>query len=351
MKAGDRVLVHAAAGGVGQAAVQLAKAAGATVYATASPHKWPVLRAQGVEHLFNSRTLDFADALEGGVDIVLNSLNKDFIPAGLRTLAPGGRFVELGKVGVWSTEQVAAEFPHVEYHNFDFSELPADEVTRINKEIMTDVAARIAAGGLDPVGTTGYTLDEVEEAFGVLSRGANVGKLVLGFDQPAPPAAIRDDRTYLVTGGLDGLGLLTARKLVALGARHIAVPGPGEAPELAGAHVTVLGPDLAGLERTPPVAGVVLADGDPEQAWRLHERFPAWTSSSRTPTSPPPSARPTGRSPRTPSTTSSAPARRPAPPRWPSPGARWASRSTRCTPSPRPRRCAPSPPWSAPAPA
>ncbi|MFC5289058.1 beta-ketoacyl synthase N-terminal-like domain-containing protein [Actinokineospora guangxiensis] len=274
MKAGDRVLIHAAAGGVGQAAVQLAKAVGATVHATASPHKWPVLRAQGVEHLHNSRTTDFADVLDGQIDIVLNSLNKEFIPAGLRTLAPGGRFVELGKVGVWSAERVAEEFGHVEYHNFDFSELPADEVVRINKDTMTEVAVRIAAGALDPVGTTGHSLDEVGEAFGVLSRGANIGKLVLVFDQPEPAPRIRDDRTYLVTGGLDGLGLLAARKLVDLGARYLAIPADGPAALEIGAQVTVLGPDLAGLERTPPVAGVVHAGGDAERAWQLHERFP-----------------------------------------------------------------------------
>ncbi|MGW5053514.1 type I polyketide synthase [Actinokineospora sp. NPDC004072] len=274
MKAGDRVLIHAAAGGVGQAAVQLAKAAGAQVYATASPHKWPVLAAQGVEHLMNSRTLDFADQIPGGVDIVLNSLNKEFIPAGLRTLAPGGRFIELGKVGVWSTAQVAAEFPHVEYHNFDFSELPADEVVRINKEIMTDVATRLADGGLDPVTTTAYSLDEVEEAFGVLSRGANVGKLVLVFDQrPTRPVAVRPDRTYVITGADTELGARTAEKLVALGARHLALVGPGPVAEL-DAEVSTHGPDLAGLAERPPVAGVVHAATDPDLAWTLHEAFP-----------------------------------------------------------------------------
>ncbi|UVS77563.1 type I polyketide synthase [Actinokineospora sp. UTMC 2448] len=258
MKAGDRVLIHAAAGGVGQAAVQLARAAGAEVYATASPHKWPVLAAQGVEHLMNSRTLDFADQIPGGVDIVLNSLNKEFIPAGLRTLADGGRFIELGKVGVWAPEQVAAEYPHVEYHNFDFSELPADEVTRINREIMTDVATRLARGDLDPVTTTAYTLDEVEEAFGVLSRGANVGKLVLAFDQPAPrPVAVRPDRTYVITGADTELGRLTEAKLTAMGATHLALVTNAD--------------DLAGLTGRPPVGGVVHAAEDPGLAWALHE--------------------------------------------------------------------------------
>ncbi|MFI9562358.1 type I polyketide synthase [Streptomyces rishiriensis] len=230
--AGDRVLVHAAAGGVGQAAVQLARLAGAEVYATASPRKWPLLRSQGVEHVMNSRTLDFADevlAATGGrgVDIVLNSLNKDHIPAGLRCLAEGGRFVELGKIGVWSPEEMTARRPDVEYHNFDLGELPADELDRLNHDILRTVADHIEAGRLTALPVVGYSLDEVEEAFGVLSRGANLGKVVLEFrderDLPAQPAPIDAGETYLVTGGLGALGLASARKLVRQGARRIAL--------------------------------------------------------------------------------------------------------------------------------
>ncbi|MFF1545129.1 SDR family NAD(P)-dependent oxidoreductase [Streptomyces sp. NPDC058291] len=232
VKAGDRVLIHAAAGGVGQAAVQLARLAGAEVYATASPRKWPLLRSQGVEHVMNSRTLDFADevlAATGGrgVDIVLNSLNKDYIPAGLRCLAEGGRFVELGKIGVWSPEEMSARRPDVGYHNFDLSELPADELDRLNHDILRTVADHIEAGRLTALPVVGYSLDEVEEAFGVLSRGANLGKVVLEFrderDLPARPVRIDAGETYLVTGGLGALGLASARKLVRQGARRIAL--------------------------------------------------------------------------------------------------------------------------------
>lgn len=232
IKKGDRILIHAAAGGVGQAAVQLARLAGAEVFATASPHKWPLLREQGVQHIMNSRTVEFADDIEretdgAGVDIILNSLNKEHIPAGLRSLAEHGRFIELGKVGVWTPEQVRVSRPDVSYHNFDLSELPEDEVVRLNKEILTIVADRITAGELDPITTTVYSLDEVDEAFGVLSRGANVGKLVISFvDQAAPEPReiiVKPDRTYLITGGLGAFGLVTADKLVSLGARHLAL--------------------------------------------------------------------------------------------------------------------------------
>ncbi|WP_233413959.1 type I polyketide synthase [Nucisporomicrobium flavum] len=230
MKRGDRVLIHAAAGGVGQAAVQLAKAAGAEVFATASPHKHALLREQGVAHVLNSRTLDFsAQVLEltggAGVDIVLNSLNKDYIDAGMRALGRGGRFVELGKIGVWSAERAAAERPDVAYHNFDLSEFPEEELRRINNEILREVVDGIDAGSLAALRTTEYTLDEIEEAFGVLSRGANVGKLVLSLEsEPAEaPVVIRPDRTYLITGGLGALGVLAGHKLAELGARHVAL--------------------------------------------------------------------------------------------------------------------------------
>ncbi|MET9428342.1 SDR family NAD(P)-dependent oxidoreductase [Streptomyces sp. NPDC003036] len=288
MKPGDRVLIHAAAGGVGQAAVRLARLAGAEVYATASPRKWPLLRAQGVEHVMNSRTLDFADevlAATGGrgVDIVLNSLNKDYIPAGLRCLAPGGRFVELGKIGVWTPEEMRAERPDVAYHNFDLGELPADALDRLNHAILREVAEHIEAGRLTALPTVGYALDEVEEAFGVLSRGANIGKIVIEFrdplDRPAQPVRLDAGETYLITGGLGALGRASARKLVQQGARHIALVSrravdPAETAELAawlgeGVEVTVHQGDIADAADVGRIVGA-LAAGDAPLGGVLH---------------------------------------------------------------------------------
>ena len=184
IKAGDRVLIHAAAGGVGQAAVALAKLAGAQIFATASSGKQRFLREQGIEHVLNSRTLDFADEIlertaGAGVDIVLNSLNNDYIPAGLDVLATNGRFVELGKIGIWSQDEVHAKRPDVRYYNFDLSELPEHDLQQINKQILETVIGLLENGSITPITTTSYSLDEIEEAFGVLSRGANIGKLVI----------------------------------------------------------------------------------------------------------------------------------------------------------------------------
>jgi myxalamid-type polyketide synthase MxaB len=233
IKAGDRVLVHAAAGGVGQAAIALAKLAGAEVFATASPAKHSFLRAQGIEHVMNSRTLDFVDEIRrstggAGVDVVINSLNKDYIPAGINVLAHGGRFVELGKIGIWTAEQVRRVRGDVTYHNFDLSELPQHELQRVNQRILHTVADMLRDGSIAPIVTTEYSLDEVEEAFGVLSRGANVGKLAISFADGGAIGAQADltispEETYLITGGMGALGLITAQKLVDEGARHLSL--------------------------------------------------------------------------------------------------------------------------------
>ncbi|MEV0901809.1 type I polyketide synthase [Actinoplanes sp. NPDC049802] len=290
LRAGDRVLIHAAAGGVGQAAVQLALRAGARVYATASPHKWPMLRAQGVEYVTNSRSLGFAADIRAatggeGVDLVLNSLSGEYVSAGLRCLAAGGRFVELGKIGIHSPEQVHEERPDVEYHVFDLSELPEDQHRRLARRAMREAVDAVARGELAPIPVTAYTTDELEEAFNVLSRGANVGKLVVRLvDDEAPAAAPLDPvagETYLITGGLGALGLAVARELADRGARHLALVsrrtvGAEELrsvrDRLAGAEVTVHRADVADeadvarlmaeLDGTPyPLGGVIHAAG------------------------------------------------------------------------------------------
>jgi len=127
LKPGERVLIQAAAGGVGQAAVQLAQAVGAEIFATASPSKWDFLKSQGIRHVMNSRTLDFADEilrLTGGtgVDVVLNSLTGEAIGKSFDALRQGGRFVEIGKLGIRTPEQVAERRPDAAYFTFDLDQ-------------------------------------------------------------------------------------------------------------------------------------------------------------------------------------------------------------------------------------
>ncbi|MGN5376735.1 zinc-binding dehydrogenase [Streptomyces lasalocidi] len=143
LKKGQRILIHAAAGGVGMAAVQLARHVGAEIYATASPAKWPVLRALGLDdaHLASSRDLEFAEKFlrtsgGRGVDVVLNSLAGTFVDASLRLLPDGGRFVEMGKTDIRDPRQVAADHPGVDYEAFDLYEAGPDAIHEMFRAVM-----------------------------------------------------------------------------------------------------------------------------------------------------------------------------------------------------------------------
>ncbi|MFB2772484.1 SDR family NAD(P)-dependent oxidoreductase [Pelatocladus sp. BLCC-F211] len=252
IKAGDRVLIHAAAGGVGQAAVQLALAAGAEIFATASPHKWPHLKAQGVQHVMNSRTLEFAQEINQltdfqGVDIILNSLNKDYIPANLSCLANEGRFVELGKIGIWSHEQIQQERADVKYYNFDLSEFPEATLYQLNREILERTSLMIEAGQIQPLPTTTYNLTEIGEAFSVLSRGANIGKLALSLTEEKPVTqqfVIDDQHCYLITGGYGALGRVVVDQLVHKGARHLVLVSRNPSESLIKEMTNALGAEV-----------------------------------------------------------------------------------------------------------
>ncbi|MFD3919340.1 SDR family NAD(P)-dependent oxidoreductase [Streptomyces sp. NPDC058595] len=272
IKPGDRVLIHAAAGGVGQAAVQLAKLAGAEIFATASPHKWPLLRSQGVTWLANSRTPRFADEIlaatgGAGVDIVLNSLAQEFIEESVRALAEGGRFVELGTMSAWTEQEMRGKRPDVTYHTVDFGIYDPAQAQQLAREVLGGVMEKVESRELTPIPTTAYTLDEVEEAFSVLSRGANIGKVVIGFGEPAPEktagTGIRPDETYLITGGFGALGGVLAERLVHLGARHLALVGRRTpAPGVLEALLARLGP---GTEITTLTGDI----GDPDDVRRI----------------------------------------------------------------------------------
>ncbi len=130
LRPGQAILIHAATGGVGMAAVQLAQLLGAEVFGTASPGKWATLIGQGVPetHIANSRTLDFESRILAatgglGVDVVLDSLAGEFVDASLRLLPHGGHFLEMGKTDIRDPEEVAAAHPRVSYRAFDLADV------------------------------------------------------------------------------------------------------------------------------------------------------------------------------------------------------------------------------------
>ncbi|SPF04005.1 Beta-ketoacyl-acyl-carrier-protein synthase I [Streptomyces sp. MA5143a] len=229
---GRSILIHAAAGGVGMAAVQLARHLGAEVFATASPGKWDFLHRLGIDaaHLHSSRTLDFErhflDTTEGrGVDAVLNALTGDFVDASLRLLADGGHFVEMGKTDLRDAERTASEHPGVAYHAID---LGTGDNTRIH-EILAELAVLFEQGALQPLPLTAWDLADARDAFRYMSQGRHIGKNVL-----LPPRRLNPDGTVLLTGGTGYLAGILAhhladrhgvRKLLLVSRRGAATPG------------------------------------------------------------------------------------------------------------------------------
>jgi NADPH:quinone reductase-like Zn-dependent oxidoreductase len=223
LKPGDRVLIHAASGGVGLAAIQMARQHGAVVFATASTYKRATLREMGVEYVYDSRTTDFADQILAdtggeGVDVVLNSLtNEGFVEATVRATAKGGRFAEIAKRDIWTAEQMAAVRPDIDY------EIVALDVTMMTKpdhiqRLMAEVSDGLANGEWTPVPAEVYPLTEARAAFRRMQQARHIGKIVVQMPKPLQP---RGDRSYLVTGGLGALGLHTAAYLAQLGAGDI----------------------------------------------------------------------------------------------------------------------------------
>jgi acyl transferase domain-containing protein/NADPH:quinone reductase-like Zn-dependent oxidoreductase/NADP-dependent 3-hydroxy acid dehydrogenase YdfG/acyl carrier protein len=229
---GQSALIHAGTGGVGSAAVQLARHRGAQVFATASEGKWPVLRAAGLDnaHIASSRTLDFERRFGGvtaaGVDVVLNSLAGDFVDASLRLVKPGGHFIEMGKTDIRDAAGVAAAHPGIGYQAFDLRQAGPDRV----REMLIEVLDLFRAGALTLPKVTTWDVREAVSAFRFMSQARHVGKIVLTI-----PAAPDPEGTVLVTGGTGTLGAVVARHLAEQGARNLMLLSR-RGPEASGAQ-------------------------------------------------------------------------------------------------------------------
>jgi|GEM_PF-170348 len=284
MKPGEKVLIHAAAGGVGMAAVQLAQLAGAEVYGTASSSKWPALRQLGLDdaHIASSRSVDFAESFGNapsgkGFDIVLNSLTREFVDAGLALLDKGGRFLELGKIDLREPSWIDAHHPGVTYRPYNLPDAGADLIG----EMLVAVAALFAQGKLKPLPLKTFLMDAAADAMRWMSQAKHVGKIVL---VSAPRGGvIQPDGAVLITGGVGGLGRYVAKWLATRhGVKHLvltsrsgmhAPEAKAFADELAalGAAVTVAACDaadaralsgvIADITKERPLRGVIHAAG------------------------------------------------------------------------------------------
>ncbi|BBX97591.1 type I polyketide synthase [Mycobacterium lacus] len=285
IRAGESVLIHAGTGGVGMAAVQLARHWGVEIFVTASRGKWDTLRAMGFDddHIGDSRTCEFEEKFlavtEGrGVDVVLDSLAGEFVDASLRLLVRGGRFLEMGKTDIRDAQKIAANYPGVQYRAFDLSEAGPVRM----HEMLGEVRELFDAGVLHRLPVTTWDVRCAPAAFRFMSQARHIGKVVLTM-----PSALADglaDGTVLITGATGAVGAVLARHMVdAFGVRHLVLAsrrgdraeGAAElAAELteAGARVQVVACDVADRDAVdglfarlarefPPVRGVIHAAG------------------------------------------------------------------------------------------
>ena len=296
LREGERILIHAATGGVGLAALQLARWRGAKVIASAgSPAKREWLQSLGVRTVVDSRSVAFKDAvLEAtggrGVDLVLNSLAGEFVERGLDVLAPGGRFIELGKRDIHEGRALDRGIfrKSLAFFAIDLELLIREQPDRIGA-LLAEVRKLVAGGVLRPLPLESFPASRAAEAIRKMAEARHIGKLVVRLDDaeavldsPGLDRKRLGDGTCLITGGLGALGLATARWLVEQGLRSVALVSrrrPDEHAqreitdlEAAGATVRVFSADvsdrvaveqlLATIDREmQPLSGVVHAAG------------------------------------------------------------------------------------------
>ncbi|MFJ2307253.1 SDR family NAD(P)-dependent oxidoreductase [Streptomyces sp. NPDC087787] len=255
LRAGEKVLIHAGAGGVGMAAIQIARHFGAEVFATASEGKWDVLRSLGVadDHIASSRTLDFEAAFakvagEGGLDVVLNALAGEFVDASMRLLGTGGRFLEMGKTDI---RDAGSASDGITYRFFDLGMVDSDHIQRM----LLDLVGLFERDVLSPLPVRAWDVRRSREAFRFMSMAKHIGKIVLTM-----PRALDPEGTVLVTGGTGGLASELARHLVAEhGVRHLLLTSR-RGPDAPGAADLVQ--TLAELGAEATVAACDAADRD-----------------------------------------------------------------------------------------
>jgi acyl transferase domain-containing protein/acyl carrier protein len=237
LRAGECILVHAGAGGVGMAAIQIAHHFGADVIASAgSPTKRALLETLGVKHVIDSRRGDFAEAVmeltqRKGVDVVLNALAAEAIPMGLSCLAEFGRFIEIGKRDIYQNSRIPLWNLR---RNASFHVVAMDAVfagdEALTRDMLGEIGALVEKQVLTPLPYRSFAACRVDAAFRLMASGKHIGKVVVSFPEafvprrgePLPPQfAVRADGCYLITGGFGGFGKVLARWLAKCGAKHL----------------------------------------------------------------------------------------------------------------------------------
>lgn len=244
LQAGEKILIHGAAGGVGLAAIQVARWLGAEIYATVgSEEKRDFLSLLGIEHIHDSRSLSFAEEIlaktdNRGVDVVLNSLAGEAINRNFQVLKPFGRFLELGKRDFYENTTIGLRpfRNNISYFGIDADQL-MQERPELTQKLFAEMMQLFHEGILHPLPYTAFDANQVADAFRFMQQARQIGKVVVTYQhgihhsQPSktggiqPSLNLSDQASYLVTGGLSGFGLRTAQWLIDKGARHLLVLG------------------------------------------------------------------------------------------------------------------------------
>ena len=280
LQPGETVLIHGAAGGVGLAAMQVARQIGARIIATAgTPEKRRLLEILGAEAVFDSRSMAFADHIRemGGVDVVLNSLWGEAMERSIGCLKPFGRFVELGKRDFYANNRMALR-PF--RRNLSYFALDADQLFSARPDLLQALLARLhdgfTAGDFRVPPCQIFGADDTVDAFRLMQRSGHIGKILISPPKAPPQQVAKPDYsgTWLVTGGLGGFGLETANWLAAKGAdRLVLTSRRGKIDDKArarikahGALVDVVSADICDrhvtaklLEKIGPLKGIIHA--------------------------------------------------------------------------------------------
>ncbi|MCP4121637.1 MAG: SDR family NAD(P)-dependent oxidoreductase [Bacteroidetes bacterium] len=278
IKEGERVLIHSATGGLGLSAIQIAQSVGAEIYATAgTEEKRALLRSLGIEHVYHSRTLDFADQIMEdtngeGIDLVLNSLTGEAMLRSLQLLRSFGRFLEVGKKDVYDNSRVGLEVfsRGLSYTMIDLEKM-VHEAPDVLGELMEEVLAQFNKGVYKPLQHKVFGVDSVKEAFTFMSRAQHLGKIIIELEGRNPQIHLNSSSkttfdpsaTYLLTGGYGGIGLTFTEWMVSRGARNLILVGrSGPKPEAVaiierlkgkGAEIRIEKADVADLASMAPI--------------------------------------------------------------------------------------------------